>query len=48
MDKLGRWRLSPAYDMGYAYNPEGAWTSAHQMLINGKFDEILPDMLLSL
>lgn len=36
----GKWRLSPAYDMGYAYNPEGAWTSTHQMSINGKFDGI--------
>lgn len=40
MDKHGKWRLSPAYDMGYAYNPQGAWTSAHQMSINGKFDDI--------
>lgn len=40
MDKTGRWRLSPAYDMGFAYNPKGGWTSQHQMSINGKFDEI--------
>ena len=40
MDSDGKWRLSPAYDMGYAYNPDGAWTSTHQMSINGKFDEI--------
>lgn len=36
MGKDGRWRLSPAYDMTYAYNPQGIWTSQHQMLINGK------------
>lgn len=40
MDKQGKWRLSPAYDMGYAYNPEGDWTSAHQMSVNGKYDNI--------
>lgn len=40
MDKDGKWRLSPAYDMGYAYNPFGGWTSKHQMSINGKFDDI--------
>ena len=40
MDEQGRWRLSPAYDMGYAYNPDGAWTSAHQMSVNGKYDNI--------
>lgn len=40
MDRTGKWRLSPAYDMGYAYNPDGGWTSQHQMSINGKFDNI--------
>lgn len=48
MDKQGKWRLSPAYDMGYAYNPNGAWTSAHQMSINGKFDNITRKDLLEL
>ena len=38
MDKNGKWRLSPAYDMGFSYNPDGGWTSQHQMSINGKFD----------
>lgn len=40
MDKAGKWRLSPAYDMGFSYNPNGGWTSQHQMSINGKFDNI--------
>ena len=40
MDENGKWRLSPAYDMGYAYNPQGGWTSMHQMSVNGKFDGI--------
>ncbi len=40
MDRTGKWRLSPAYDMGYAYNPAGGWTAQHQMSINGKFDRI--------
>ncbi len=48
MDKQGKWRLSPAYDMGYAYNPNGSWTSAHQMSINGKFDNITRDDLMEL
>jgi serine/threonine-protein kinase HipA len=47
MDERGRWRLSPAYDMGYAYNPNGGWTATHQMSINGKFDEISRQDLLS-
>lgn len=40
MDPNGKWRLSPAYDMGFAYNPAGAWTATHQMSINGKFDDL--------
>lgn len=46
MDRDGKWHLSPAYDMGYAYNPDGDWTSAHQMSVNGKFSGITKDDLL--
>lgn len=38
MDKAGKWRLSPAYDVAYSYNPQGDFTSFHQMSINGKRD----------
>ncbi len=48
MNKSGKWRLSPAYDMGFAYNPKGDWTSQHQMSINGKFDNITRNDLLEL
>lgn len=48
MDKNGKWRLSPAYDMGFAYNPDGGWTSQHQMSINGKFDGISRNDLLEI
>ena len=47
MDEDGIWRLSPAYDMGYAYNPKGGWTATHQMSINGKFDDITRQDLLN-
>lgn len=40
MNEDGVWHLSPAYDMGYAYNPNGGWTQMHQMSINNKFDNI--------
>ena len=43
----GKWHLSPAYDMGYAYNPNGGWTATHQMSINGKFDDITSQDLLA-
>lgn len=47
MGEDGKWRLSPAYDMGYAYNPNGGWTAMHQMSVNGKFDGISRADLLS-
>ena len=46
MGEDGKWRLSPAYDMGYAYNPNGGWTATHQMSINGKFENITRQDLL--
>jgi len=38
MDHQGQWRLSPAFDVAYSYNPSGLWTNQHQMSINGKRD----------
>ena len=38
MDRKGAWRLSPAFDVVYSYNPSGAWTSRHQMSLGGKRD----------
>ncbi len=43
MDKKGVWRLSPAYDMTFSYSKSSTWVNAHQMLINGKADEITED-----
>jgi len=40
MDKAGEWRLSPAYDMTYAYNPENRWLKQHQMAVNGKRENV--------
>ncbi|MBO5951066.1 MAG: type II toxin-antitoxin system HipA family toxin [Fibrobacteraceae bacterium] len=36
MDKRGHWKLAPAFDVTYAYNPNGHWTGTHQMTFNGK------------
>jgi len=36
MDRSGAWRLSPAYDVAYSYNPSGSWTRDHQMSLAGK------------
>lgn len=38
MDKRGFWSLAPAFDIMYSYNPEGLWTSNHQMTLNRKRD----------
>lgn len=38
MDKQGQWSLAPAYDVIFAHNPDGPWTSRHQMSVNGKRD----------
>lgn len=38
MNKKGDWSLAPAFDVVYAYNPQGDWTNEHQMSLNGKTD----------
>lgn len=46
MDKNGVWRLSPAYDVTFAYDSSNMWLKAHQMLINGKSSDISYDDLI--
>jgi serine/threonine-protein kinase HipA len=36
MNKKGEWSLSPAFDLVYNYNPDGQWTTQHQMSLNQK------------
>lgn len=43
MDRAGRWTLSPAFDVTYAYQADGAWTDRHQMSLNGKRDAFTLD-----
>jgi serine/threonine-protein kinase HipA len=47
MDKDGRWKLAPAFDVVYSWNPAGDWTSRHQMTINGKRDDFSSSDLLA-
>jgi serine/threonine-protein kinase HipA len=42
----GSWELSPAYDVTFAHNPYGEWTSQHLMSANGKFQNFEIDDLL--
>lgn len=46
MNPEGKWSLSPAYDITFAYNPSNFWLKSHQMTINGKKDDLnLTDVL---
>jgi serine/threonine-protein kinase HipA len=48
MNRRGEWSLSPAFDVSYALNPTGEWTSRHQMSINGKREAFTREDLLAL
>jgi len=41
MVEEGNWRLSPAFDVIFSYNPSGQWTNRHQMSLNGKRDNFM-------
>lgn len=47
MNRSGGWSLSPAFDMTYAYDPNGKWTRAHQIRLNGKQEGFTLDDLLA-
>ena len=46
MDKDGKWRLSPAYDICHAYRPGSEWVSQHALSVNGKRKNIIKADLL--
>lgn len=46
MDRQGTWKLSPAYDLTFAYNPDNRWLCGHQVTINGKSKNITDGDLL--
>ena len=41
------WELAPAYDVTFAHNPRGEWTSQHLMSVNGKFKDFKREDLLA-
>jgi serine/threonine-protein kinase HipA len=47
MNQSGAWALSPAFDVTYAYNPEGTWTREHQMSLNGRTSDFSIEDLIS-
>ena len=46
MDKTGKWKLSPAFDVCHAYRPDSTWVSQHSLSINGKRRDITKTDLL--
>jgi len=48
MNRIGEWKLSPAFDVSYAYDPMGYWTSQHQMSINAKREMFTKQDLIAL
>lgn len=48
MNKSGEWSLSKAFDLTYSYDPQGRWTRAHQIKLNGKQDDFTYDDLAKL
>ena len=39
LEEKAPWRLSPAFDVTWSFNPAGSWTNRHQMSVNGKRDD---------
>ena len=47
MNRDGSWKLAPAFDVTFSYNPNNRWLKSHQMLVNGKGDHIVLDDLIA-
>lgn len=47
MDASGRWSLAPAYDVTHASSPTSVWLGRHLMSVNGRFDDIRRDDLVT-
>lgn len=46
MDKKGVWKLAPAFDLTYSYDPANVWVKQHNLSVNGKTTDITKDDLL--
>ena len=40
MNKTGKWKLAPAFDVCHSYRPDSTWVSQHSLSINGKRQNI--------
>ena len=48
LKKGGKWQLTPAYDVCYAYNPDNFWLKNQTMLVRGKQEGVLKQDLLEI
>jgi len=48
MDSSGNWKLSPAYDVTYAFDPSNIWLAQHNLSVNGKRKDISKDDILAI
>lgn len=46
MNKAGVWSLAPAFDLTYAFDPQGKWTQGHQIKLSGKQSGFVRDDVL--
>ena len=47
MDRNGSWKMTPAYDLTFAYKPDHRWLGRHQMTLNGKSSDVSTSDLVS-
>ena len=48
LKQVGRWELSPAYDMCYANTPANVWVTRQTLRVNGKNENIIKKDLLTI
>ncbi len=47
LEQDGEWRLSPAYDVCYSYDPKNVWVNQQTLSINGKYRDIRQEDLMT-
>ena len=47
MYQNGKWKLAPAYDLIFAYNPDSLWVRNHNISVNGKVSDIAQEDILA-
>lgn len=48
LEQGDRWKLAPAYDLCFSFDPKNIWVSQHTLSINGKHKNITEDDLMTI